>query len=225
MRLLVVEDDLPLARALEQGLTAEGFAVDLSHDGEDGLWRATEGTYDAIVLDLMLPRRNGYQVCAELRAQGVWTPIVILTAKDGEFDEIEALDTGADDFVRKPFSAVVLAARVRALLRRAVRERPAVLVCGDLRLDPAEHRCEREGEVIGLTAKEFVVLEYLMRTAGEVSSKLEILEHVWDFAYDGDPNLVEVYISSLRRKIDLPFGRSAITTIRGRGYRLEVDGG
>jgi len=225
MRLLVVEDDLPLARALEQGLTAEGFAVDLSHDGEDGLWRATEGTYDAIVLDLMLPRRNGYQVCAELRAQGVWTPIVILTAKDGEFDEIEALDTGADDFVRKPFSAVVLAARVRALLRRAVRERPAVLVCGDLRLDPAEHRCEREGEVIGLTAKEFVVLEYLMRTAGEVSSKLEILEHVWDFAYDGDPNLVEVYISSLRRKIDLPFGRSAITTIRGRGYRLEADGG
>jgi len=225
MRLLVVEDDLPLARALEQGLTAEGFAVDLSHDGEDGLWRATEGTYDAIVLDLMLPRRNGYQVCADLRAQGVWTPIVILTAKDGEFDEIEALDTGADDFVRKPFSAVVLAARVRALLRRAVRERPAVLVCGDLRLDPAEHRCERDSQVIGLTAKEFVVLEYLMRTAGEVSSKLEILEHVWDFAYDGDPNLVEVYISSLRRKIDLPFGRSAITTIRGRGYRLEVDGG
>jgi len=225
MRLLVVEDDRPLARALEQSLVAEGFVVDIAHDGDDGLWRATEEQYDAIVLDLMLPGRNGYQVCADLRAQGVWTPIVILTAKDGEFDEAEALDTGADDFIRKPFSPVVLAARVRALLRRVVRERPAVLTCGDLSLDPAEHRCERDGQRIDLTAKEFVVLEYLMRTAGEVSSKLEILEHVWDFAYDGDPNLVEVSISSLRRKIDLPFGRSAITTIRGRGYRLESDGG
>jgi two-component system OmpR family response regulator len=225
MRLLVVEDDRSLAGALEQSLTAEGFVVDVSHDGDDGLWRASEENYDAIVLDLMLPGRNGYQVCADLRAQGVWTPIVILTAKDGDFDEAEALDTGADDFIRKPFSPVVLAARIRALLRRAVRERPAVLTCGDLSLDPAGHRCERDGQLIGLTATEFVVLEYLMRTAGDVSSKLEILEHVWDFAYDGDPNLVEVYISSLRRKIDLPFGRSAITTIRGRGYRLEPDGG
>ncbi len=225
MRLLVVEDDRRLAQALELSLIAEGFVVDVSHDGDDGLWRATEENYDAIVLDLMLPGRNGYQVCADLRAKGVWTPIVILTAKDGEFDEAEALDTGADDFIRKPFSPVVLAARVRALLRRAVRERPPVLTCGDLCLDPAEHRCERDSQLIGLTAKEFVVLEYLMRTAGEVSSKLEILEHVWDFAYAGDPNLVEVYISSLRRKIDLPFGRSAITTIRGRGYRLEPDGG
>jgi DNA-binding response OmpR family regulator len=225
MRLLVVEDDRSLASALERSLVAEGFVVDLAHDGDDGLWRATEAVYDAIVLDLMLPGRSGYQVCADLRERGVWTPIVILTAKDGEYDEAEALDTGADDFVRKPFSPVTLAARIRALLRRAVRDRPAVLTCGPLLLDPAAHRCERAGTAIPLTAKEFVVLEYLMRTVDQVSSKLDILEHVWDFAYDGDPNVVEVYVSSLRRKIDLPTEPSLITTIRGRGYRLEAANG
>lgn len=225
MRVLVVEDDKHLARSIKRGLEAEGFAADVSLDGTDGLWRAKEGDYDAIVLDIMLPGMNGYRVCAELREAGNWTPILMLTAKDGELDEAEALDTGADDYLSKPFSYVVLVARLRALLRRGRRARPAVLQVGDLRLDPAAHRVWRDETEVTLTPRQFSLLEFLMRRAGETLSKSKILDHVWDFAFDGDPNIVEVYIRHLRRKIDEPFGRSAIQTVRLVGYRLDPDGG
>jgi DNA-binding response OmpR family regulator len=173
----------------------------------------------------MLPGRDGYRICADLRRERNWTPILMLTAKDDELDEAEALDTGADDFLSKPFSYVVLVARLRAVLRRGASQRPAVLSAGDLRLDPAEHRCWRGQQEIALTAREFGLLEFLLRRAGEVLPKTSILEHVWDFAYDGDPNIVEVYVGCLRRKIDVPFGRGAIQTVRGVGYRLAADGG
>lgn len=225
MRVLVVEDEPHLAGALERGLAAEGFAVDLVDDGRDALWAAEQFTYDAIVLDIMLPGLNGYRVCTALRERGDWTPVLVLTAKDGEHDEAEALDGGADDFLTKPFSYLVLVARLRALIRRGARPRPVVLRAGDLELDPAEHRCRRGAADVALTGREFAVLEYLMSRAGEVVTKQEILEHVWDFAFDGDPNIVEVYIAQLRRKIDRPFDRAAITTVRGAGYRLEADGG
>lgn len=225
MRVLVVEDDKHLARSIKRGLEAEGFAADVALDGTDGLWRAKEGDYDAIVLDIMLPGMNGYRVCAELREAGNWTPILMLTAKDGELDEAEALDTGADDYLSKPFSYVVLVARLRALLRRGRRARPAVLQVGDLRLDPAAHRVWRDETEVTLTPRQFSLLEFLMRRAGETLSKSKILDHVWDFAFDGDPNIVEVYIRHLRRKIDEPFGRSAIQTVRLVGYRLDPDGG
>jgi len=225
VRILVVEDDGPLARAIRRGLEAEGFAADVASDGPSGLWQAREFDYDAIVLDILLPGLNGYRVCAELRAAGVWTPILMLTAKDGELDEAEALDTGADDFLSKPFSYVVLVARLRALMRRGRTERPAVLETGDLRLDPASHRVWRGSTEIALTARQFSLLEFLMRRAGEAVSKLDILSHVWDFAYDGDPNIVEVYVRHLRRKIDEPFDRRSIETVRLVGYRLEPDGG
>jgi DNA-binding response OmpR family regulator len=224
MRLLVVEDEKQLATLLKRGLEAEGFAVDVGTDGEQGLWLATENGYDAIVLDIMLPKVNGYQICAHLRDSDDWTPILMLTAKDGEYDEAEALDTGADDYLTKPFSYVVLVARLRALIRRGQRERPARLRLGDLTVDPAARRCSRGDADIHLTSKEFAVLEYLARRAGEVVAKTEIVGHVWDFAYDGDPNIVEVYVSALRRKIDAPFGRTAIETIRGAGYRLAPGG-
>jgi DNA-binding response OmpR family regulator len=191
----------------------------------EGHWLAAEQSYDAIVLDIMLPGMNGYQVCRSLRDRGNWTPILMLTAKDGELDEAEALDTGADDFLSKPFSYVVLVARLRALLRRGRGERPTVLRCGDLTLDPAAHTCARGDVEIDLTAKEFAVLEYLMRRAGEVVSKSEMLDHVWDFGFDGASNLVEVYISALRRKVDAPFDRQAIQTVRGVGYKLAANGG
>ncbi|MGN9774779.1 response regulator transcription factor [Micromonospora sp. H33] len=225
MRILVVEDDKHLARSIKRGLEAEGFAVDVVLDGVDGLWRATEGDYDVVVLDIMLPGKSGYRVCTELREAGNWTPIIMLTAKDGELDEAEALDTGADDYLSKPFSYVVLVARIRALLRRGSRERPATLNVGDLRLDPAAHRAWRGEMEVSLTPRQFALLEFLMRRAGEVLSKGTILDHVWDFAFDGDPNIVEVYIRHLRKKIDEPFGRSAIQTIRLVGYRLDPDGG
>ncbi|MFF4342739.1 response regulator transcription factor [Kitasatospora sp. NPDC001540] len=225
MRVLVVEDERRLAAALQRGLRAEGFAVDLAHDGEEGLWAATEHDYDAIVLDIMLPRLNGYRVCARLRAAGDDTPILMLTAKDGELDEAEALDTGADDFLSKPFSYVVLVARLRALVRRTGRRLPQTLEFGDLAIDPARRTCTRSGTEVRLTTREFAVLECLARASGGVVSKREILESVWDSAFDGDPNLVEVHISALRRKIDAPFGRSAVGTVRGAGYRLAVDGG
>lgn len=225
MRILVVEDDEQLARSIKRGLEAEGFTADLAHDGTDGLWRATEGDYDAIVLDIMLPGLNGYRVCAELRAAGNWTPILMLTAKDGELDEAEALDTGADDYLSKPFSYVVLVAHLRALLRRGRRERPAVLQVGDLRLDPAAHRVWRDEIEVTLTPRQFSVLEFLMFRSGETVSKSQILDHVWDDAFDGDPNIVEVYIRHLRKKIDEPFGRRAIRTVRLVGYRLDPDGG
>ncbi|MET8310778.1 response regulator transcription factor [Micromonospora sp. NPDC005173] len=225
MRILVVEDDKHLARSIKRGLEAEGFAAEVALDGIDGLWRATDGDFDVIVLDIMLPGKNGFQVCAELREAGNWTPILMLTAKDGELDEAEALDTGADDYLSKPFSYVVLVARIRALLRRGSRERPATLSVGDLRLDPAGHRVWRGETEVSLTPRQFALLEFLMRRPGEVLSKGTILDHVWDFAFDGDPNIVEVYVRHLRRKIDEPFGRSAIQTVRLVGYRLDPDGG
>src|SRR5487761_722480 len=225
MRVLVVEDERRLAAAVRVGLQAEGFAVDLAHDGEDGLHLAREGGYDAVVLDIMLPRLSGYKVCERLRAEDNWVPILILSAKDGEYDQADGLDLGADDYLTKPFSYVVLAARLRALLRRGARPRPAVLAAGDLRLDPAAHTVRRGETDIDLTAREFALLEYLMRRAGQVVSKTEILEHVWD-AYDAaELNVVEVYASYLRRKIDVPFGRGALQTVRGAGYRLAADGG
>ncbi|HEX9343856.1 MAG TPA: response regulator transcription factor [Actinomycetota bacterium] len=225
MRVLVVEDERPLAETLRRGLEAEGFVVEVAHDGNDGLWRAQEHPFDAIVLDIMLPGLNGYRVCAALRDAEIWTPVLMLTAKDGDLDEAEALDTGADDYVTKPFSFVVLVARLRALLRRGPRERPTVLSAGDLRLDPARHHLDRSGTEISLTAREFALLELLMRHPGEVLAKRQILDEVWDLEFDGDPNIVEVYIGYLRRKIDVPFGRNAIETVRGVGYRLAADGG
>ncbi|MFI0896116.1 response regulator transcription factor [Streptomyces sp. NPDC020983] len=222
MRILVVEDERRLAELLGDGLSREGFAVDLAHDGREGLWMATEHQYDAIVLDVMLPELDGYGVCRALREAGVWTPILMLTAMDGEYDEAEGLDTGADDYLTKPFSYVVLLARLRALVRRGLRERPAVLAVGDLRVDPAGLRASRGDVLIPLTPKEFAILHCLARRAGEVVPKSELLARAWDFAYDGDSNVVEVYISALRRKIDRPFGRSTLRTVRGAGYRLEA---
>jgi DNA-binding response OmpR family regulator len=225
MRILVVEDEKGLASALKRGLEGDGFAVDVALDGVTGLWQAKENPYDAIVLDIMLPEMNGYRVCAELREAGIWTPVLMLTAKDGDLDEAEALDTGADDYLTKPFSFVVLLARLRALLRRVAQERPALLSAGDLVLDPARHSVQRGETQIELTPREFAVLEYLMRRAGEVVPKSEILEHVWDFAFEGDVNVVEVYVGYLRKKIDAPFGRRVLQTVRGVGYRLAADGG
>jgi two-component system, OmpR family, response regulator len=225
MRVLVVEDEPRLAEGLRAGLVAEGFAVDVALTGTDGLWLAREEPFDAIVLDLMLPGLNGYRVCQALRDEGNWTPILVLTAKDGEWDEVEGLDTGADDYLTKPFSYAVLVARLRALLRRGARERPAVLSAGDLRLDPAARRAWRGEVELVLTARELSLLEFLLRRRGEVVSKREILGHVWDFDFDGDPNIVEVYVRRLRDKLDRPFGRTAIETLRGAGYRLAGDGG
>ncbi|MFB6657407.1 response regulator transcription factor [[Kitasatospora] papulosa] len=218
MRLLIVEDEKRLATSLARGLTAEGFAVDVVHDGLEGLHLAGQGVYDLVVLDIMLPGMNGYRICAALRAAGHETPILMLTAKDGEYDEAEGLDTGADDYLTKPFSYVVLVARVRALLRRRGGSASPVLTAGALRMDTAARRVHRGEDEVTLTTKEFAVLEQLVRRAGEVVSKADILEHVWDFAYDGDPNIVEVYISTLRRKL----GAAAIRTVRGAGYRLEA---
>ncbi|GHF34708.1 DNA-binding response regulator [Streptomyces mashuensis] len=225
MRLLIVEDEKRLATALARGLGAEGFAVDVAHDGTEGLHLATTNDYDLLILDLMLPGTNGYRICATLRAAGDETPVLMLTAKDGEYDEAEGLDTGADDYLTKPFSYVVLLARIRALLRRRTRGGAPVLRVGDLTLEPSARRCLRGTEEVTLTAKEFAVLEYLAVRAGQVVSKADILEHVWDFAYNGDPNIVEVYISALRRKIDAPFGRRSIATVRGAGYRLAAGHG
>jgi len=223
MRLLVIEDELKLAAYLKRGLEADGHAVDVAGDGEEGLWLARNQPYDVIVLDIMLPKRNGFLVCADLRGESNWTPILMLTAKDGDFDIAEALDTGADDYLTKPFSFVVLSARIRALARRGAPERPTVLEVDDLRLDPAAHTVERDGTEIKVTAKEFSVLEYLMRHAGEAVRKADILNAVWDWAFEGDPNVVEVYIGYLRRKIDDPYGRASIETVRGVGYRLRAD--
>jgi DNA-binding response OmpR family regulator len=225
VRVLVVEDEKRLAAGLKKGLEAEGFATDVALNGTDGLWMARENPYDAIVLDLMLPGINGYRICATLREEAVWTPILMLTAKDGEFDEAEALDTGADDYVTKPFSYIVLVARLRALIRRGGGERPAVLEAGDLRFDPASRRTWRGEAALELTAREMALLEFLLRRRGQVVSKTEILEHVWDYDFEGDQNIVEVYIRHLRNKLDRPFERQAIETVRGAGYRLDADGG
>ena len=225
MRILVVEDEKRLAAGLRTGLEAEGFAVDVALTGSDGLWYAREHPYDAIVLDILLPVLNGYAVCQALRAEAIWTPILMLTAKDGEWDQVEALDTGADDYLTKPFSYPVLLARLRALIRRGARDRPAVLVAGDLSLDPATRRARRGEIEIHLTAREVSLLEFLLRRRGEVVSKRDILGHVWDDDFEGDQNIVEVYVGHLRAKLDRPFGRQAIETIRGAGYRLIANGG
>lgn len=221
----MVDDDRSLVLALKKGLETERFAVDVALTGTDGLWQATEHSYDAIALDVMLPGMSGYTVCARLREAENWAPILMLTAKDGELDEAEALDTGADDFLSKPFSYVVLTARLRALMRRGARERPVVLTTGDLHLDPASHRAWRGEVPVALTPRQFSLLELLMRRPGEVLSKQEILGHVWDFAFAGDPNIVEVYVRQLRLRIDEPFGRAALQTVRLVGYRLDPDGG
>ncbi|MFI5802153.1 response regulator transcription factor [Streptomyces sp. NPDC051561] len=222
MRLLIVEDEKRLAVSLAKGLTAEGFAVDVVHDGFEGLHLASEHPYDLLLLDIMLPGMNGYRVCSTLRAAGNDVPILMLTAKDGEYDEAEGLDTGADDYLTKPFSYVVLLARIRALLRRrgSAGSSP-LLTVGALTLDTAARRVHRDGDEVTLTAKEFAVLEQLALRPGAVVSKAEMLEHVWDFAYEGDPNIVEVYISTLRRKL----GAARIQTVRGAGYRLVAVGG
>ena len=219
MKLLVIEDDRKVAAAVARGLRAEGFTVEVAHDGLDGRWRATEQGFDAIVLDIMLPGRNGYQVCADLREAGIWTPILMLTAKHGELDEAEGLDTGADDYLTKPFSFAVLVARVRALLRRSA-ARAAPLCVGDVRLDSASRRVHVGDDEVRLTAREFDVLEHLVRRAGDVVSKTDLLDGVWDSDFDGDPNIVEVYVRRLRVKL----GAELIETVRGAGYRVPADG-
>jgi DNA-binding response OmpR family regulator len=223
MRVLVVEDEAKLAAYIKRGLEREGYAVDIAADGELGFWMAEEQPYDVVVLDIMLPKLNGYQVCARLREKGVWTPILMLTAKDGEFDEAEALDTGADDFLTKPFSFVVLVARIRALVRRGTSERPAVLQAGEIRLDPARRRCFVGDAEVDLTPTEFCVLQLFLRRPGDVISKTEILESCWDWAFEGDLNIIEVYVRRLRKKIDIPFGHTMLRTVRGAGYRLDAD--
>jgi DNA-binding response OmpR family regulator len=218
MKLLLVDDDATLVAALRRGLTAEGFSVEVAADGREALWRGREGGYDLILLDIMLPGANGYRVCAELRRSGVRTPILMLTAKDGDLDEAEGLDTGADDYLRKPFSFPVLVARVHALLRRAALGDPPPLEVGTLRLDLRARRVVDDGAEVPLTAREFALLTYLIRRAGRVVSKADILAGVWDDAFEGDPNVVEVYVARLRRKLGT--GAARIETVRGMGYRL-----
>ena len=225
MKLLVVEDDAKMAAAVRRGLQAEGFTVDVAVDGVDGLWMATEGRYDLVLLDLMLPGRSGHEVCTELRKAGDWTPILVLTARDGDDDETTALDIGADDYLTKPFAFTVLVSRVRALLRRAASRRPTPVTAGDLRIEPATRRVWRGDCEIDLTARQFDVLAFLVRRAGQVLSKGDILDGVWEYGFDGDPNIVEVYVRRLRTRVDEPFGRHSIETIRGAGYRLNADGG
>ncbi len=219
----MVEDDKHLASALRRGLEGEGYAVDIALTGTDGAWYAEENAYDLLVIDVMLPGITGDVLCANRREAGDWTPILMLTARSGPEQESRALDAGADDFLAKPFSFVVLTARIRALLRRSLGERPAVLEVGDLRLDPAKHRAWRGETPLALTPRQFALLEYLMRHADEVLPKSKILEHVWDFAYDGSQNIVEVYVRQLRQQIDEPFGRSSLQTVRLVGYRIVDD--
>jgi len=223
MRLLVIEDEVRLAEAVARGLRSEGFEVDLAHSGPDGLWRAREGSYSAIVLDILLPGLNGYAVCRELRAGGDRTPVLMLTAKQGEHDEAEGLELGADDFLRKPFSFVVLVARLRALVRRATNAPDGVLSIGDLHLDPTRRRCFRGVTELVLTARELDLLVALARRVGGVATKRELLAEVWGFDFDGAENIVEVYVGYLRTKIDRPFGRNSLQTVRTLGYRLVDD--
>ncbi|HMS75324.1 response regulator transcription factor [Gordonia sp. (in: high G+C Gram-positive bacteria)] len=225
MRILLVEDDRNVAETVRRTLVSQGWVVEVAGDGVSGLNSAVGSQFDVIVLDIMLPGLNGYEVVRRMRAAKVWTPVLMLTAKSGEYDLADALDLGADDYLTKPFSVVVLIARLRALARRGAPERPAVLSAGDLHLDPAAHTVHRGDTELGLTPREFAVLEDLMRHKGQVRSKADILASVWDAEVGGDDNLVEVYISYLRRRVDAPFGRKAIETVRGHGYRLAADGG
>jgi two-component system OmpR family response regulator len=228
MRVLLVEDEVSLAETVRDGLGAQGFTTDLMFNGVDGLWAATEaphGAYDVIVLDIMLPGLSGYEVCRRLRQRKVWTPVLMLTAKDGDHEQADALDLGADDYLIKPFSFVVLVARLRALIRRGAPRRPVVLSAGDLHLDPAQRTVTRGEDEIAVTPREFALLEFLMRHRGDALTKTAIIENVWDAGFDGDPNIVEVYVGYLRKKIDHPYDRTAIRTVRGVGYRLDPDGG
>lgn len=220
MRILLVDDEKRLADGVRRGLEAEGMVVDVAHDGATGLDMASDADYDVIVLDVMMPGLNGYRVCQALRADGDHTPVLFLTAKDGEWDEVEGLDTGGDDWLTKPFSFPVLIARLRALARRGARERPAVLEAGDLTLDPAARQAFRGDQEITLTAREMAVLDFLLRRRGEVVTRQEIIANIWGDSFSGDANIIEVYIGHLRAKVDRPFGRHAIETVRGVGYRL-----
>lgn len=223
MRILVVEDELKMASLLRRGLLEEGHAADVARTGEDALWMARAVSYDAIVLDLMLPGLDGFDVCRRLRASEVWTPVLMLTARDGVDDRVTGLDAGADDYLTKPFSFAELLARLRSLARRGAAERPAVLEVGDLRLDPAARRVWRGEVEVTLSAKEFAVLEAFMRHPGDVLSRYQLLEHAWDHAYENRSNVVDVYVRYLRDKIDRPFGRRSLETVRGAGYRLRLD--
>jgi two-component system OmpR family response regulator len=217
---LVVEDETKMASLLRRALEREGYAVDVAGTGEDALWLGTENNYDAIVLDVMLPPPDGFEVCRKLRARGRWAPVLLLTARDAVEDRVAGLDAGADDYLAKPFSFAELYARLRALTRRGARERPATLTVGDLVLDPAAHLVCRDARPVDLSPKEFALLELFMRHPGEVLTRTQMLEHVWDFAYDGRSNVVDVYVRYLREKVDRPFGRESIETVRGVGYRL-----
>jgi two-component system OmpR family response regulator len=220
MRVLVVEDDLKMASLIRRGLVEEGLAADVARTGDDALWMARASEYDAIVLDVMLPGRDGFEVCRRLRETGRWSPVLMLTARDAVEDRVAGLDAGADDYLTKPFSFAELLARLRALARRAPPERPAVLEVGDLRLDPATRLVWRGDAEITLSAKEFALLETFMRRPGQVLSRYQLLEHCWDYGYENRSNIVDVYVRYLREKIDRPFGRTSIETVRGAGYRL-----
>jgi len=224
MRILIVEDELRMASLIRRGLLAEGVAADVAPNGEEALWMAEAHDYDSIVLDVMLPGIDGFETCRRLRANGVWAPVLMLTARDAVDDRVAGLDMGADDYLVKPFAFAELLARLRALVRRGDAERPSVLQVGDLTLDPAARQVRRGDEEISLSAKEFSLLETFMRRPGEVLSRLHLLEHAWDFAYENRSNVVDVYIRHLRRKIDEPFGRRSLETVRGAGYRLRADG-
>jgi two-component system, OmpR family, response regulator len=225
VRALIVEDELRMASLIRRGLAREGLAVDVANSGEDALWMAQSSSYDVIVLDVMLPGINGFETCRRLRTNGVWAPVLMLTARDSVDDRVAGLDTGADDYLVKPFAFAELLARLRALSRRGDGERPSIIEVGDLRLDPATHRVWRGSSEIRLSAKEFALLETFMRKPDEVLSRYDLLEHAWDFAYENRSNIIDVYIRHLRRKIDEPFGRHSLETIRGAGYRLRADGG
>jgi two-component system, OmpR family, response regulator len=225
MRALVVEDELKMAALLRRGLTEEGYAADIAGTGDEALWMARAAPYDVIVLDVMLPGRYGFAVCRELREAGVWAPILMLTARDAVEDRVEGLDSGADDYLTKPFSFAELLARLRALARREAAERPPVLEVGSLRLDPATRQVWRGDVEVALSAKEFALLETFMRRPGHVLSRLDLLEHAWDYGYENRSNVIDVYIRYLREKLDRPFGVRSIETVRGAGYRLRGDGG
>ncbi len=225
MRALVVEDELKMAALVRRGLVEEGYAADVARTGEDALWMAQATPYDAIVLDVMLPDLDGFDLCRELRENGVWSPVLMLTARDGVEDRVAGLDSGADDYLTKPFSFAELLARLRALTRRGPAERPTVLTAGPLRLDPATRQVWRGDAEVELSAKEFALLETFMRRPGQVLSRLDLLDHAWDYGYENRSNVVDVYVRYLRAKIDRPFGRHSIETVRGAGYRLRQDGG
>ena len=225
MRVLVIEDSVKMAGLLKRGLEEEGYSVDVANSGEDGVWMASEAEVDAIVLDVLLPDFDGFEVCRRMRAAGQWAPVLMLTARGAVEDRVRGLDVGGDDYLTKPFAFSELAARLRALVRRGASERPPVLEVGELRLDPATRQVSRASAVIELSAKEFALLEFFMRHPGEVLSRIHLIEHVWDWAYDGGSNVVDVYVRYLREKIDRPFGTDSIQTVRGAGYRLRAPGG